>query len=111
MRGILQVFVRFLLEGGLTAWMAKVICLVLIDDTRLSFLRIYRHFADRIDSYQGFRSSKTRLYDTRYHRGEGLLSREPPGDDGCYNKAQSESGKAEQDASGRFTKGQSQIGS
>jgi hypothetical protein len=57
----LEVFSRFSLERCLTARMAKVIRLILIDEARRSFLRIHRHFADRIDSYEGFRGSKARF--------------------------------------------------
>ena len=90
--------------------MAKVIRLILVDEARWSFLGIYRHFADGVDSYHGVGRPKARPNDMRYHRSERLFCREPPGDDGCYHKAQSETGKAKKDAGRRFTKGQSQIG-
>jgi len=80
MKGVLKVFVRFSLKRRLTALMAKEIGLVLIDKTCGRFLGIHRHFANRVDSYQGFGGPKTRLYDMGYHRRERLFCTEPPGE-------------------------------
>lgn len=110
MKGALQVFVRFLLERGLTGWTAKIIRFILIDKTGRRFLRVHRHFTNRVDSDQRFGSPETRLYDTRYHRRERLFCDEPSGEQCCYKEAESETGKAEEDCSGRFANGQSQIG-
>ena len=109
MKGVLQVFAGFFLEGGFTAWMAKIIGLILIDKTRRSLFGVNGHFANRINSQKGVGGPKAGLYNMRYHRSEGLFCRKPPGDGGCDEKTQSKARKAKQDASGRLAKGQSPV--